>query len=85
MDFTVLELRRQFDVGLRAEKLFAESVSIEPTEWLRQSIRMGLTVGISNELARAERLVTPVLLELCARTKCDFSVHSTAQSGELSA
>jgi len=77
-DFTVLELRRQFGVGLRAEKLFAESVSIEPTEWLRQSIRMGLTVGIINERARAERLATPVLLELCTRTNCAFSVHSAA-------
>ena len=61
-DFTLYNVRQQFGVSLQVEKLFTESVSVGPTEWLRQSIRMGLIVGVSNERARAERLVTPVML-----------------------
>ena len=79
-DFTLYNVRQQFGVSLQVEKLFTESVSVEPTEWLRQSIRMGLIVGVSNERARAERLVTPVMLELCARNDCTFSVHSATAS-----
>ena len=77
-DFTLYDLRQQFGVDLRAKKLFAATASAEPTEWLRQSVRMGMTIGISNERARAERLVTPVLLELCDRNDHAFSIHSTA-------
>ncbi len=67
-------------VGFRVENLFPKLKPVEPSDWVRQSIRVGLGVGVSNERARAERLVTPVLLELCERNNRSFSVYSDAES-----
>ena len=77
-DMTSFDLRQRHKVGFRAGNLFPELLPVEPSEWLRQSIRMGLESGVSNERARAERLVSPVLLELRERNGQAFSIFSRA-------
>lgn len=79
--FSVFDLRREFGISFRLENLFGASASVEPTAWLRQSVQASLTVGIGNERARAERLVSPVLMALCDRNDRAFSVHSAAVAG----
>ena len=68
-------------MGFHLGSLFGDTVSVELSAWLRQSVEMGLAVGIGNERARAERLVSPVLLALCARNDRTFSVYSAAVAG----
>ena len=75
-DFSVFDLRQQFGVQFRAEQLFADLAPVEPSDWLRQSIRIGQEVGYNSEKSRSERLVTPVLLELCERNDRSFSIYS---------
>ncbi|UYZ64194.1 hypothetical protein [Hymenobacter weizhouensis] len=75
-DFTVFDLRQQFGVHFRAAQLFPDLTPVEPTDWLRHSLRIGQEVGFNSEKSRSERLVTPVLLELCERNNRSFSIYS---------
>ncbi|MGI4872863.1 MAG: hypothetical protein ACRYFX_17020 [Janthinobacterium lividum] len=75
-DFSVFDLRRQFGVQFRAEALFPNVPPIEPSDWLTQALRIGQAVGYNSEKSRSERLVTPVLLELCERNNRSFSIYS---------
>ena len=76
IDFTVFDLRQQFDIHFRAEDLFPDLAPVEPSPWLQQSLKIGQEVGFNSEKSRSERLVTPVLLELCERNERDFSIYS---------
>lgn len=75
-DFTLFDLRQQFGAHFRAETLFPSAAPIEPSDWLRQALKMGEGIGFNSEKSRSERLVTPVLLELCERNNRSFSIYS---------
>lgn len=75
-DFTVFDLRQQFDVQFRAETLFPQLVPIQPTDWLREALRKGQELGFNSEKSRSERLVTPVLMELSDLNHRAFSIYS---------
>ena len=75
-DFTLFDLRQQFGAHFRAETLFPNVAPIEPSDWLKQALRMGEGIGFNSEKSRSERLVTPVLLELCERNNRSFSIYS---------
>ena len=75
-DFTLFDLRHQFDAHFRAETLFPDATPIQPSDWLQQAIKMGEGIGFNSEKSRSERLVTPVLLELCERNNRSFSIYS---------
>lgn len=75
-DFSVFDLRQQFDVQFRAEVLFPQLVSLEPTAWLEETLRKGLELGFNSEKSRSERLVTPILMELSDRNHRAFSIYS---------
>ncbi|AMR25836.1 hypothetical protein A0257_01165 [Hymenobacter psoromatis] len=75
-DFSIFDLRQQFDIHFRAEELFPGLTPVEPSQWLQQSLRIGQQVGFNSEKSRSERLVTPVLLELCERNDQSFSIYS---------
>lgn len=75
-DFTLYDLRHQFGAHFRAETLFPNAVPIEPSGWLTQAITMGQSMGFNSEKSRSERLVTPVLFELCERNNHSFSIYS---------
>lgn len=75
-DFTIYDLRQQFGAHFRAEMLFPNLAPIQPSDWLQQALRIGQGVGFNSEKSRSERLVTPVLLELCERNNRSFSIYS---------
>jgi len=75
-DFTVFDLRQQFDVQFRAETLFPNLAPIEPTTWLLEALRKGQELGFNSEKSRSERLVTPVLMELSDLNHRAFSIYS---------
>lgn len=75
-DFTLFDLRQQFDAHFRAETLFPNAAPIEASDWLKQALKMGEGIGFNSEKSRSERLVTPILLELCERNHRSFSIYS---------
>ena len=75
-DFTLYDLRQQFGAHFRAEVLFPNALPIQPSGWLTQALKMGQGIGFNSEKSRSERLVTPVLLELCERNNRSFSIYS---------
>jgi len=75
-DFSVFDLRQQFDVQFRAATLFPQLVPLEPTAWLEETLRKGLELGFNSEKSRSERLVTPILMELSDRNHRAFSIYS---------
>jgi hypothetical protein len=75
-DFTATELSRKFGVKFRADNLFVNVQSCEPTDWLKETLRKGKELGFGSEKSRSERLVTPVLLELSDRNHHIFSIYS---------
>ena len=75
-DFTVENLREQFGLKFRAERLFPEAVPTPPSAWLIEALARGQEMGFSSAKSRSERLVTPVLMELTRLRPHTFSVYS---------
>lgn len=75
-DFTLYDLRQQFNAHFRAATLFPDAAPIQPSEWLMQALKMGQGAGFNSERSRSERLVSPVLLELCELNHNAFSIYS---------
>ncbi len=75
-DFTLYDLRQKFGAHFRAETLFPDAAAVQPSEWLLQALARGQGAGFNSEKSRSERLVTPVLLELCDLNHNAFSIYS---------
>ena len=75
-DFTAYDLRQKFGIKYKAMDLFSHSNSIEPSDWLIETLRKGKELGYGSEKSRSERLVTPVLLELSDINNHSFSIYS---------
>ncbi len=78
-DFTAKQLIDRFNVRFTADSILGKVQPIEPSDWLKTTIKIGQKVGFSSEKSRSERLVSPVLLELSQRNNNVFTVYS----GEL--
>jgi hypothetical protein len=76
IDFSSTDLTRKFGIKFRAENLFPNLKSLPPTAWLIETLERGQSLGFGSEKSRAERLVTPVLLELSAINQHSFSIYS---------
>ncbi len=77
-DFTAQDLTRRFGLHFASENLFGTAPLVQPTPWLTDTLRLGQTMGFGSEKSRSERLVSPVLTELCARNDFAFAVVSGA-------
>ena len=75
-NFTSSELKKKFGVKFTSANLFPDVMPVEPSAWLKETLKIGRAMGIANEKSRSERLVSPVLLELATINKYIFSIHS---------
>lgn len=75
-DFTSIDLVKKFGIKFRAEPLFSNVASVEPSDWLREALDKGKALGFGSEKSRSERLVSPILLELSALNRHRFSIYS---------
>jgi hypothetical protein len=75
-DFSSSDLIKKFGIKFRAENLFPKIKTIEPTNWLIETLKKGKELGFGSEKSRSERLVTPVLLELSDSNNHSFSIYS---------
>ncbi len=77
-DFTVASLRTKFGIKFDSNHLFSDVKKIEPSIWLLEAIKRGRLFGYYTEKARSERLVSPILNEICNRNDYSFAILSGA-------
>ena len=77
-DFTANDLIRRFGLQFASADLFGQSAPVAPSSWLTDTLRKGHLMGFGSEKSRSERLVSPVLTELCERNDFAFAVVSGA-------
>jgi hypothetical protein len=75
-DFTALDLSRTFKIKFKAQNLFTNFPLIEPTHWLKETLKKSKELGFGSEKSRSERLVTPILLEMSDINNYSFSIYS---------
>nr|VFK25707.1 MAG: hypothetical protein BECKMB1821G_GA0114241_101538 [Candidatus Kentron sp. MB]VFK29698.1 MAG: hypothetical protein BECKMB1821I_GA0114274_101137 [Candidatus Kentron sp. MB]VFK74874.1 MAG: hypothetical protein BECKMB1821H_GA0114242_101137 [Candidatus Kentron sp. MB] len=77
-NFTTGEVKLAF--GLRDEvgHLFPEARPVEPNQWLQDALARGgrLALASSNEKARSEFIVAPILVEVVATNEYAFALFS---------
>jgi hypothetical protein len=77
-DFTVASLKTKFGIKFDSNHLFSDVKKIEPSTWLLEAIKRGRLFGYYTEKARSERLVSPILNEVCNRNDYSFAILSGA-------
>jgi hypothetical protein len=65
-----LELE-EFDVAL-----FAEIHPVEPSAWLTQSLAIAEKTPLTNEKSKAERVISPILLEVALHYESQITLYS---------
>jgi hypothetical protein len=75
-NFTLPELKKQFQLTEITQPLFATVEKLEPSDWLKQTLAIGLSEHLLTEKERSERLVSPILFDLRERKHRCFSIYS---------
>ncbi len=80
-NFTLEKLRDEFDIHTRKEALpeFANVATVEPSEWLLETLKNYQMLPNRSEKAKSEAFISPILLEV-KRRNIDFI---TIYSGEM--
>lgn len=63
-DFTLQRLKKDFGIKNKVEKLFEKLNTIEPSEWLKNTLERTLKIQARTEKAKSETIVFPILLEV---------------------
>ena len=74
--FNFKKLREQFGIQPRIIALFPDVRSINPSNWLTQTLAISAATPLNTEKERSERIVSPILLELRERNDRRFLVLS---------
>ncbi len=74
--FKLKELKQQFQLEEKGIRLFTQINSIEPSDWLKQTLKLGLKMPLLSEKARSERIVSPILFECWEQNKESFGIYS---------
>ncbi len=64
---------KKFNLDSRLVKLFDNITPILPSEWLKESLEMSLMMPLMNEKTKAERIISPILLEVVKHYKSQVS------------
>jgi len=75
-DFTLLELKEQFNLIDTVESLFGELPDVEPGDLLTRQLSRAMKLPIRNEKAKSELIISPVLLEVIDRNSDFFTFYS---------
>lgn len=54
----------KFGLGTQKMFFFENVPPIEPSDWLKQSIKIAYAISLSNEKVKSERLISPILSEV---------------------
>lgn len=58
------QVQAKFDITIRQASLFSNTISVEPSDWLKRSIEIAYDNPLSNEKVKSERLISPILAEV---------------------
>jgi hypothetical protein len=75
-DYTLDSFLSQFDISIVQAPLFAQFQPVEPTDWLRDTLRKGRSIALFSEKSRSEFIVAPVLLSCQEMIKDECCVYS---------
>lgn len=81
-DFSLETLLQTFGLTEVSDRLFPAVTPTEPSDWLQETLRLGLDFGLKSgsEKARSEFVIAPILLELerwsQKNQRSPFAIHS---------
>ena len=77
-DYTLDSFLSQFDISIVQAPLFAQfqPQPVDPTDWLRDTLRKGRSIALFSEKSRSEFIVAPVLLSCQEMIKGECCVYS---------
>lgn len=81
-DFSLETLLLTFGLTEESDRLFPHVMPAEPSDWLQETLRLGLDFGLKSgsEKARSEFVIAPILLELerwsQEQQRSPFAIHS---------
>jgi hypothetical protein len=75
-DFTLDSFLSRFDFSIIQAPLFAQVPPVEPSDWLKDTLRKGRSIAFFSEKARSEFIVAPVLLSCQEMVKDGCCVYS---------
>jgi hypothetical protein len=67
---------RRFNLDLQMLRLFGDTKPVSPSEWLEESLATSDFLPLTNEKAKAERIISPVLIEVAKAYKQKVSFFS---------
>jgi len=77
-DFGLSEVREKLSLNLVNHRLFENSLPIQPSKWLTETLNLSLDFALKSgsEKARSEFIVAPILLEMERINDCKFAIYS---------
>jgi hypothetical protein len=77
-DFSLSKVKKIFNLVETRENFFDVEPSIEPSQWLKETLAISLELALSSssEKARSEFIVVPILLEMKKRNNQSFAIFS---------
>lgn len=75
-DFSLKDLKVQFGLENRVERLFSETKPIAISTGLKEDLELASQLPVRSEKAKSELIVMPILLELMKRNKKFFTIYS---------
>lgn len=70
------QVSEKFGIVSRRARLFTHIEPQEPSEWLKESLRIAYTITLSNEKAKSERVISPILSEVHLRHRDTITLFS---------
>ncbi|RYE88983.1 MAG: hypothetical protein EOO37_05835 [Cytophagaceae bacterium] len=67
---------QKFGIDVRGERFLFADVPVPPSSWLLEALQRADKTGFGSEKSRAERLVSPLLLELSSCNHASFAALS---------
>jgi hypothetical protein len=55
---------KKFNLDAQSTSLFADITPCEPSSWLKDTLKKSILVPLNNEKTKAERIISPILLEI---------------------
>ncbi len=75
-DFSLKDLKVQFGLENRVERLFSEIEPVAISAGLKEDLELASQLPVRSEKAKSELIVMPILLELMKRNKKFFTIYS---------
>lgn len=77
-DFSLTQVKKVFKLTEKSVQLFTDVASLEPSDWLQETLSYSLKLALSSssEKARSEFIIAPILIELERRNQNKLSIYS---------